>query len=306
MKKIFAFLIIIFTTSCEKDIIVDVPPQTVKLVVNGIVRTNTNFRVSVSKTAGVLDFPGSSGYRVSNAFVQLYENNILKDTLVYDSASNTYSVKRSTRPVAGRTYLLKASAPGFVTAETEAITPNPTPIQSITRRVNVRKDASGNFLDELKITFTDEATPGNHYLFRIRNYRYGGGNTVTYGGIECMRSSDRDIEGRTNDDPSEFETCIDREFFMRDINFNGRTKEVVLFINHTALEPVFIQSLNRNYKPIVELHSITADHYKYSKSIGAYRDAEDNPFAEPVLVYSNIKNGYGIFTTFDLARDTIR
>ncbi|HEX8331256.1 MAG TPA: DUF4249 domain-containing protein [Segetibacter sp.] len=309
MKKFFACLIIILATSCEQDIIIDIPPQPVKLVVNGIVRTTTPFRVTIGKTAGVLDTISVSRNRVTDAIVQLYENNILKDTLVYEASSGSYVVKRNTRALSGNVYLLKASAPGFTNVEAETRTPNATPIQSISRRMNVRKDASGNSLDELKITFTDEASPGNHYFFRIRNYRYGGvgvGNPVTYGGIECMRSSDRDIEGRSNGDPIEFETCIDGEFFMRDFNFNGKTKEVILFIDHNALEPVVIPSINRNYKPIVELHSITADQYKYRNSLNAYRDAEDNPFAEPVLVYGNIKNGYGIFVTYDLARDTIR
>jgi hypothetical protein len=309
MKKLFACLIIMLATSCEQDIIIDIPPQPVRLVVNGIVRTTTQFRVTISKTAGVLDTVSVSRNRVIDAFVQLYENNILKDTLVFEASSGSYVVKRNTRALQGSTYQLKASAPGFTSVEAETRTPNTTSIQSISRRMNVRKDASGNSLDELKITFTDEASAGNHYFFRIRNYKYGGGgvgNPVTYGGIECIRSSDRDIEGRDNDDPTEFESCINGEFFMRDINFNGKTKEVILFIDHAALEPVFVPALNRQYKPIVELHSITADQYKYRKSLTAYRDAEDNPFAEPVLVYGNIKNGYGIFVTYDLARDTIR
>ena len=121
-----------------------------------------------------------------------------------------------------------------------------------------------------------------------------------------MHSSDRDIEGRNDGDPTEFETCINDEFFLRDKNFNGKTKEIVLFILHADLEPFLIPTTTRTVKSIVELHSITADQYKYRKSLGAYRDAEDNPFAEPVLLYGNIKNGYGIFVTYDLARDTIR
>jgi hypothetical protein len=254
----------------------------------------------------VLDSINLQDYRVTNAFVQLYENNVLKDTLVYIPSSGKYVVKRNTRPLQGNTYLLKASAPGFTAVEAETITPKPTPIQSISKRMNVKKDAGGNFLDEVKITFTDDASAENYYLFRIRRPLFQGGTIPNYAGVDCMHSSDRDIEGRNNGDPIEFETCIDREFLMRDKNFNGKIKEVILFIQHTDLDPVFIQSTNRTYKPIIELHSITADHYKYSKSTGAYRDAEDNPFAEPVLVYGNVKNGYGIFVTYNLIRDTIR
>jgi hypothetical protein len=306
MKKISFLLIIFFLTSCEQDVVLDVPKQPVKLVVNGIVRTTTPFRVTIGKTAGVLDSISPQDYRVTNAFVQLYENSVLKDTLVYNTSLGTYAVKRNTRPSPGKIYLLKASASGFNAVEAETTTPNSTPIQSITRRMNVKKDANGNFLDEVKIMFNDDPSAVNYYLFRIRRPQYEGGNTINYTGIYCMHSNDRDIEGKNNGDPIEFESCIDNEFYLRDINFNGKVKEVVLFIQHNYLEPVFIPTSNRYVKPIVELHSITPDQYKYRKSLSAYRDAEDNPFAEPVLVYGNVKNGYGIFAAYDLVRDTIR
>ena len=305
MKRILALLIIIFITSCERDVIINIPPQPLKLVVNGVVRTTTAFRVTVGKTAGVLDTTSSAGLRINNAFVQLYENNILVDTLIHDAPSNTYLVKRNTRALPGKTYLLKAVAQGFPSVEAETTTPNVIAIQSITRRMNVKKNASGDFLDEVKITFNDEVAE-NHYLVRVRRPRLQTQNTVGYTGINCMRSTDTDIEGRNDGDPTEFETCIDDEFFLRDKNFNGKTKEIVLFILHDDLEPLLMQNPNRHVKPIVELHSITADQFKYRKTLGAYRDAEDNPFAEPVLLYGNIKNGYGIFVTYDLARDTIR
>jgi hypothetical protein len=307
MKKITALLVTIIFASCERDIIVDVPPQPVRLVVNGIIRTNTNFRVTVGKTAGILDVSNPSTYKVTNAFVQLYENNVLKDTLVYDSAANAYLVKRNTRPVGGRTYLLQASATGFTTATAETVTPNVTAIQSITKRENARKDANGNYLDEVKITFTDDGSTANYYLIKVkRPQSFSSTGATEYSGINCMRSGDIDIEKRNNGDPTDFENCISQEFFMTDKNFNGRTKEILLFIEHGDIEPVLHPYTNKYFKPIVELHTITYDHYKYRKSFDAYRNAEDNPFAEPVLVFGNVKNGYGIFSTFNLARDTIR
>jgi hypothetical protein len=49
------------------------------------------------------------------------------------------------------------------------------------------------------------------------------------------------------------------------------------------------------------------DYFMYKKTFNVYQSVEGNPFAEPVQVFSNIKNGYGIFagyshsiTTFQL------
>jgi hypothetical protein len=44
------------------------------------------------------------------------------------------------------------------------------------------------------------------------------------------------------------------------------------------------------------LHHVSASFYQYSLSARRYDDAEDNPFAEPVILYSNVKNGYGVFS----------
>ncbi len=307
MKYILPVLfIIILAVSCERDIDVDVPPQTTKLVVNGLTRVNTAFRVSISKTAGILDTASPATYKVTNALVQLYENNILKDTFVYEASSNTYLVKRNTRPQAGNTYKLTAAATDFTAILAETVTPAPTSF-GITKRINVKKDGNGNYLDEVKITFTDDASTANYYLIKIRRPLSSGGSpAINYGGIYCMHSSDKDIGRRSNGDPTDFENCINQEFFMADKNFNGQVKEILLFIQHNQLEPMLYPSNNRYYKPVIELHTITYDHYKYRKSYDAYRDAEDNPFAEPVLVFSNVKNGYGVFSTFDLVRDTIR
>jgi hypothetical protein len=68
----------------------------------------------------------------------------------------------------------------------------------------------------------------------------------------------------------------------------------------------FTNQQGRRMKPTVELLSINEDYFRYIKSVNSYDNALDNPFAEPVNVFSNIKNGYGFFTTFAIAVDTLR
>jgi hypothetical protein len=308
MKYIsLALGIVLLATACEKDITVKVPPQSTKLVLNGIINMGNPFRVSVGKTAGILDLTTPDSYKVTNALVQLYENGVLKDTLVYNANNDAYRVKNNTLAQTGNTYRIQASVPGFTTVEALTVAPATIAIQSITRRQNAKTDANGNVLDEVKITFKDDATAKNFYLFKFRQANGFNGNTVIYTNMYyCLHSSDKDIDRRNNSDPTDFESCLDDEFFMQDKNFNGSTKEVLVFVEHQALEPYKHPTNNRVYRPIVELNSITADHYKYRKSYNAYQDSEDNPFAEPVLVFGNVKNGYGVFSTYSVVRDTIR
>ncbi|TDH21280.1 DUF4249 domain-containing protein [Segetibacter sp. 3557_3] len=304
-KSILAFFIT-FVFACEKTVTVDVPVEPRKLVLNGLIRNTTAFRVTVSQSAGILDFTTTDSFRLKTALVQLYENDVLRDTLVYDSTSEVYTTRRNVTARQGNKYKLVVAAPDFSPAEAETRSPLPTPIISVRRTPNAKKDADGNSLDEVRIVFKDDPLKTNFYLFRFRRPVSSGNLTPAYNGIGCMRSSDVDIERRNNNDPVDSDNCINQQFFMTDVNFAGREKEVVLFINHADLQPYVTQLTNRAYRPFFELQSITEDHYKYLRSYYTYRDADGNPFAEPVLVYNNVINGYGIFAAFDVARDSIR
>ncbi|MDH5381622.1 MAG: DUF4249 domain-containing protein, partial [Cyclobacteriaceae bacterium] len=55
----------------------------------------------------------------------------------------------------------------------------------------------------------------------------------------------------------------------------------------------------------ISLKEITRDYYLYKKSTELQRNSVENPLAEPVIVYSNIQNGFGIFGGYVQAlRDT--
>ncbi len=307
MKYLILLAVIIISfAACEKDVEVKIPVENSKLVLNGLINANNTFRVTVGKSLGILDTAGSNSFTVNNAFIQLYENGLLKDTLLYNATNNLYAAKNNSRALPGNTYLLNANAPGLVPVQAETAVPATIVLQNIIKRENAKTDNSGNQLDEIKFSFLDNSQQGNFYLIKIKRPIYQSGNTVQYEGIYCIKSTDKDIDRGAGSDPTDFESCIDQEFLISDKNFNGKLKELVVFINHSQMASLTNTSNGRTYKPVIELNHITQDHYKYRKSFTAYKDAEDNPFAEPVLVYGNIKNGYGIFSAFNLSRDTIR
>lgn len=305
-KVILIFLMILITTSCEKSINVSIPLTQSKLFINSLTQTGNIFEANLGKTVSVLAPRDSNNYKVNDALVQLYVNNIITDTLIYNSISKNYIAKNNTTSLPGNTYLLKATASGYNIAEAETATPAAILIQQITRRVKARKDPTGEDMDEIKITFQDDEDEANYYLFSIKLPTYANDTSITYYGFPCFSSGDADIERSNINDPTTIDNCIYSEFFMTDKNFNGRLKEISLFMLSRYLEPFLNTANNKMYKAIVELNSITYNHYKYRKSRDSYINNNDNPFSEPVLIYSNVKNGYGIFSSFNLARDTIR
>ena len=52
----------------------------------------------------------------------------------------------------------------------------------------------------------------------------------------------------------------------------------------------------------IELHSISKEMYLYLRSLTAYQQTEGDFISEPVIVYSNIYNGLGIFGTQMVSR----
>ena len=53
---------------------------------------------------------------------------------------------------------------------------------------------------------------------------------------------------------------------------------------------------------MAELQAISPELYRYLKSAQLYRVSESDAFSEPVQIYSNVKNGWGIFGSLSSSR----
>ncbi len=307
MKNIFLIAAVIITIgSCEKTVTVSIPITPSKLVLNGVVQANNVFKTNVSKSEAVLSTNTTNSFKVNNATVVLFQNGVVKDTLLYNAPGNNYIAKNNTIAAVGNKYKLVASASGFTTVEAESTTPSAISIKSITKIENAKINANGDTLHEIKIKFDDNASENNYYLFKIKIPLYNNGAQIFYNPINCIYSNDIDIDKSSNADPANVNECIYREFTMADKNFKGNTKTLTVFINKQELQTYTNPFNQKKYKPIVEINSLEKNYYNYRRSKQSYLDNEDNPFSEAVLVFTNVKNGYGIFSTFSIGRDTIR
>ena len=84
---------------------------------------------------------------------------------------------------------------------------------------------------------------------------------------------------------------------FNDLLFNGQTKSLEISIPNNEWswgEAGYIWS----YRYIglrFYLYNISQDYYYYRRSLELYNQTSGNPFAQPVQVFSNIQNGFGIF-----------
>jgi hypothetical protein len=68
---------------------------------------------------------------------------------------------------------------------------------------------------------------------------------------------------------------------------------------------VFRDNLIWNRKLYLEVITLSEEYYQYINTNFKQRQALQDPFAEPLRVYNNIKEGYGIFAAYNFRRDTL-
>ena len=300
MKKLFSLLsIVVILSSCEKDIHVNLPKKDPKLVINAILAKDSIVTVGIGKSKSVLDPVNTSSqlenYVVKNATAVIYENGVVLDTLVYDAVQYRYVSPHQVTVKSGNTYSIQVTAPGFTMAEGSTTVPSQSNIAEVIRTKNARTDSDGNPEDEINLKLNDPAET-NFYLVQIfqATYAFQGGYPVY-----CVSTTDKDIEPiGENADPFSTDNCYDgNSLLMKDVNFNGRLKQVRFYVNSYELQDITGPG-GQVYKPYIKVSRITEAQFKYVKSYNVYYNSSDNPFAEPSNVYTNVKNGYGVFAAF--------
>lgn len=307
MKKIIILFItaLLIFSSCEKTVIIDVPETEPKLTAHAWVGKGDVIIVQVGKSRHILsphpNYDYLNSYIVKDATVVLYENDVVYDNLVYDA--NDYKYKSPTGKTirGGYTYTLKINAPGFKEAEAITVVPTQSTITEVQRVRNAGTNSYGNEVDDITLKF-DDPLEKNFYLIKI----YGGYFGSQYP-LYCINTTDKDIESMGEVDPFDPEPCFDGDrLLMKDVNFNGNQKQVKFRIESQELQEYTDPTTGRIMRPYIKLYRITEDYFKYIKTLNAFEMNDGNPFAEPSNVYSNLKNGYGIFSAYTVAVDTLR
>jgi hypothetical protein len=309
MKKIIILelITILILFACEKAIVVDIPKKEPKLVVFSWLNKDKVIEVKVTKSLHILESPniGSQGmdeFLVKNATPVIYENNASIDTLVYDAQNRSYKSLKNAKIRDGYTYTIKVSAAGFAEVTAQTTVPVQSVIASLTHVRNARTNSEGEELDDVIIKL-DDPVGKNYYLVRLFPATYGTMNPEYP--VDCVNTTDKDLEVVGDSDPMG-NNCFDGNYLlMKDLNFEGRQKQLRISAPSHQLE-TRANPGQQVARPYVKVFQITEDYFRYLKSHGAYQNSDDNPFAEPVNVYNNIVNGYGIFSAHTVAVDTLR
>lgn len=278
-------------TSCEKEIELKQSEIDPRIVVNSIFTANDTIWIELSESRNVL-FEGAMP-TITDAALKLTDSNgaVLGD-FIHQSDGNYYL--STVLPIAGNRYGITASKAGFESVSAFSSAPE---LINVTSIDTVSKADISEM--EFTINFTDNAAEKNYYSISITGY-YGYedefGEIVYWENNYFSTKEFYVVNGGAG--IGEDGTKNDTEFYFPDDLIDGDNISFKSTIYFPAANeyPVYF---------IVKVASLSEDLYKYKVTYANYLNTQGSPFAEPVRVYSNIENGFGIFGGSSIASDTL-
>ncbi|MBK7212384.1 MAG: DUF4249 domain-containing protein [Bacteroidales bacterium] len=305
MKATFPLfiLIIAFLVGCEKtEKIEDFPKTAPKMALNCIMIPDSGITVIIYKSLSILD--NAPNKVLNQATLELFKDGVSVGKL---EAANHFSYYYfpDIKPEPGHEYKLTASLKGFETITAASDIPSKAEITNLS--TIVRDTSSWGWVygtnyffstGKLILGLKDDHETENYYRLSMymldTTYSFNEyGDTVD---TFIYRNSLQDYNNESSNPMIEF--TEGESYYFSDQYLNGKEFTIELPIRYSGSTPG--DSL------FIELSAISMDLYLFKKSMIKYNDSQSNPFSEPIKIYTNIENGYGIFAGSSIITKRIR
>lgn len=276
-------LFMVLLTACELVVDVDIPIEKRQLVLNSFFTPDSVWKAKLTLSRHILD---EAPYQfVEDAEIIVFDGENPIATLHHDSLG--YYRANSGGPQQGKSYSIRVNATGYNAVESTSSCPPP--IEAEFSELQSTVDEFDQPAYSFNITFNDP--PGNTFyqVMVIAEYRFTNPNTG-------QGFVNRFYPQVWSDDPG-----IDHE----EVNSaEGIFFPDALFHNKQFMVTV---KMSQNYwgggpqaklKYFVYFRSLSEDYYKYKVTSMLQEFTSGDPFAQPVNVYDNIQNGFGIFAGY--------
>jgi Domain of unknown function (DUF4249) len=319
MKKYFLYILgLCFATSfiaCDEESFspiteVEIPAHTARLLIRADWTAGSDsLAIFVSKSRGTLDktpynYFGSYD-TIANSKVELLRNGQLLGTIPYFGKGYHYRKGLfKLDSLAGTVYTIRVSAPNLETVEASQTIQNP----FVVLRGSFRQDgavltdptdpfSSPRKGDELNFELQDNGSDENYYSVES-NSQFGGGSSITIFRDTLNKTFWTSTYLQDLDPSSENNILPDRAFNGKNYIWRFWVSNSLYFYNNIGGGLSNFQSrLKTRDRFNFRVRSVNKDFIQFAKSLDLAYNANDNPFfTEPVILYSNVKKGYGIFT----------
>lgn len=284
---------------CETVVELNVDSGSPKLVLNGIINPDSTLSVHISQSKYILDKGPFEIIR--GVTVNVYENDQWLGELLFDSSTLFYT-HEDLKPKRGMRYSVEVAKEGYENIITE--TTIPVALASISE-ASVDSVLTDDGFKQFRFHVTIEDLPGENY------YEF-----VLYAYLKILEY-DRETQVFTQLDSTlvqfslytedlraeEFQTSSIDSYVLSDNLFSGKAYTISFQDSRATLSG----NLAQQYSTFVfALRHVSKDYYLYRRSQALQFWVEGDPFAEPVPVHTNIRNGLGIFAGYNQSTRIVR
>lgn len=286
--------------ACETDMIVDfeLPEPEKKLVLQSTIAPFTPpylspFRVQLWSTLPILDTTKSK--QLTDAQVIWYEDENIKDTLIFSSVIDGYTTPDFYFPELGKKYDIKVQREGFKSLSASCYIPDKVKISEVKILSLAGVDNDGLAYSAVSISFHDTERLSNFYEIIVTE--------VSNENAKFRLWTNDKIIANESYYPSilSFEKKMPNRLLFNDKQFNGNIKNIVLYFTPEQEISKGQQKIKFSYIDVY-LRSVSEEYYKYFTTLIQHQYNQKGDFfyglGEPLNVFSNVYGGYGIFAGF--------
>ena len=281
--------------SCEEEISLSSETSQRKIVINSIISTDSTWNVNLSYSQSIFD-NGDFDY-IQAASVKV--TNLTNEQSFFLKNVGEGDYQRGLKPNEGHTYELEITTHEGETAR--AVTYVPSVLQ-----VEVMKkdavDENGKNTIEIDIEIEDNPEEENFYVWEIVETRIIEAEIVE-------EPINIDFELAAEHDSTEVDSelkSLNSLLFISDDNFNGKKYSTKLTLGNDVINKGEEGGDDVNNLEVprfsLKIMAVSKDLYEYLRTyeLSKQNEIQISSISQPVNVYSNIENGYGIFGGYNL------
>jgi hypothetical protein len=314
------FIVLMCLSGCTKELDLPYPQAEDQIVLNGILHPDSLIKLSVTKTSPVSSF-GESYPIVENANVRLYEDDKLLGEL--DFQDSLYALDYY--PKAGHEYSVEVAVPDYPLVRASDVIPAPPTVEICYREdtENRYHFANGN----LNINIHDPDQKSNYYwLYLVNTYYRIRECEIIKGTYICndinppiITKEKLNYYHSYSSIPDRFNAFVDNtsggatqyEYYIRVDDIANNSEQIYFDIALPSYDGLISgENENEQFRTESSFYVVSSsqayDRYLKSSIIYSlnkeYSNDEDmgfKPFVESSQIYSNVKNGTGIFAAYN-------
>lgn len=274
MKLYCLFIIALFIISCEEEVHFNFEHEP-KLTLNCILNPDSTIKMNLTLSQSINS--KEKNHYVDNAHIMLYEGNILLGVLI-SNGNGIYALNHKPKPHIE--YRVVVKTVNYQTLFASTYIPEAPDVDFDKEPLGA--DQYGIDRYNMHVKLHDYEGNDHYWLYRVFkvNNRKDGGNSIS------INAPFVDDFNRITDTEERYGFRHFLALRISDEGYDGQSMEFVI--------PDLAESLGYHAQKFMNADK----HYdKYLKTsiLNRMKETSELPFFEPVQIYSNIENGYGIF-----------